>query len=435
MIPRLRPQLGIGEILDALRAGSTVQDFETAFADLAGQKHALAFPYGRTGLMLLLKALGLQDREVICPAYTCVVVAHAIVKAGSIPVFVDSEPNGLNMDLELAERAITRNTGAVVATSIHGYPVDLDRLCDMQKRHPDLIIIQDCAHSFFAEWNDRPVQREGKAAIYGLNISKIMTSIFGGMVTTDDRQLYEDLIRLRNSELVRASPGRNIRQQAYIVAAATALTPPIFSVVKAIQRAGLIDRFTKYYDEYVIDMPEDHLVAMGNAAATLGCSQCEKYADIVARRRVLARTYDARLRGVAGISVPETVPGATYSHYVARVENADHFVAEVAKSGVELGRVIDYCVPDMPAYKPYATSADFPVTRRLNSEVVNLPLGVTDRQAQQVVKAILRALERRKSGTKAQPSPPIRPFKTPGKFSVAARSQSLTARTSLNDKD
>jgi hypothetical protein len=89
----------------------------------------------------------------------------------------------------------------------------------------------------------------------------------------------------------------------------------------------------------------------------------------------------------------------------------------------------------MPAYKPYATSADFPVTRRLNSEVVNLPLGVTDRQAQQVVKAILRALERRKSGTKAQPSPPIRPFKTPGKFSVAARSQSLTARTSLNDKD
>jgi dTDP-4-amino-4,6-dideoxygalactose transaminase len=160
---------------------------------------------------------------------------------------------------------------------------------------------------------------------------------------------------------------------------------------------------------------------MGNAAATLGCSQCEKYADIVARRRVLARTYDARLRGVAGISMPETVPGATYSHYVARVENADHFVAEVAKSGVELGRVIDYCVPDMPAYKPYATSADLPVTRRLNSEVVNLPLGVTDRQAQQVVKAILRALERRKSGTKAQPGPPIRPFKTPGKFSVTAR--------------
>jgi dTDP-4-amino-4,6-dideoxygalactose transaminase len=416
MIPRLRPKLGIGEIVDVLRAGSTVQDFETAFADLAGQKHALAFPFGRTGLLLLLKALGLQGREVICPAYTCVVVAHAIVKSGNIPVFVDSEPNGFNMDLELAEQAITEKTAAVIATSIHGYPIDLDRLLEIQRRHPDLIVIQDCAHSFFAEWNGRPVQREGKAAIYGLNISKIMTSIFGGMVTTDDRRLYEELKSLRDEELVRASPGRNIRQQTYLVAATIALTPPIFTLVKAIQRTGLIDRFTKYYDEEVIDMPEDHLVEMGNAAATLGCSQCKKYSDIVARRRALAQIYDSRLRGAPGITVPETVAGSTYSHYVVRVENADGFVDEVAKSGVELGRVIDYCVPDMPAYKPYAASADFPVTRRLNSEVINLPLGVTDRAARRVIKAVLRGLDGRKTRTKAQPRPPIWPLKAPWKL-------------------
>jgi dTDP-4-amino-4,6-dideoxygalactose transaminase len=199
MIPRFRPELGLAEVLAALRPSSVedVARFETAFATEMGQRHAIAFPYGRTGLMLLLEALGLSGKEIICPAYTCVVVPHAIVKSGNRPLFVDSRESDCNMDLDLAEAAIGPNTGALIATSIFGHPVDLDRLDVITARHPNLVIIQDCAHSYAAEWRGRPVQQAGRASIFGINISKTATSIFGGMVTTDDADLATRLRELR----------------------------------------------------------------------------------------------------------------------------------------------------------------------------------------------------------------------------------------------
>ena len=62
-----------------------------------GKKHAIFFPYGRTGLLFLLEALGISDQEIICPAYTCVVVPHAIVLSRNEPVFVDSNPDTFNL--------------------------------------------------------------------------------------------------------------------------------------------------------------------------------------------------------------------------------------------------------------------------------------------------------------------------------------------------
>ena len=80
MIPRLKPALGLSELFAAFRLPhkDDVEQFEQAFALLMGQRYALAFPYGRTGLMLLLESLGLKDKEIIYSAYTCVVVPNAI---------------------------------------------------------------------------------------------------------------------------------------------------------------------------------------------------------------------------------------------------------------------------------------------------------------------------------------------------------------------
>ena len=181
MIPRFKPSLGWREFLAIAlpTRRDDVQSFEQSFASLMGQKHAIACPYGRTGLWLLLQALGLSGKEIICPAYTCVVVPHAIVHSGNEPVFIDSQEFDFNMNLALVRDAINEKTGAIVATSIFGYPVDLDKLNRLRREFPQVRIIQDCAHSFGAEWNGQPVQRAGDAAIFGLNISKLITSIFG----------------------------------------------------------------------------------------------------------------------------------------------------------------------------------------------------------------------------------------------------------------
>lgn len=397
MIPRLRPNIAGADIAAAFLGRTSVQEFEAAFAGLMGQQHAVAFAYGRSGLMLLLEVLGLKDAEIICPAYTCVVVAHAIVHSGNRPVFVDSRAGDFNMDLELAEAAIGPRPGALIATSIHGYPVDLDRLDGIRARHPGLIIIQDCAHSFAAKWKGRPVQREGQAAIFGLNISKSMTSIFGGMVTTDDADLARRLRSARDQRLQPATWLRSLSRAVYLAAATAALFPPAFTVVDKIRRRGLIDRFTEYYDENVVDMPRDYLMAMSTAEASVGQRQVKKYHALIAHRCRIAAVYDEALAACRNLQRPPLVSGATYSHYVACVDQPEALIADVARQGVELGRLIDYCVPDIPAYRNgIKQRADFPVARALNASVINLPLHVTEQQARGIASLVTSALDARR---------------------------------------
>lgn len=380
MIPRFKPKIGWSEwkVLIGPSRAEAVERFEAAFALLMEQRHAIAFPYGRTGLMLLLEALGIRDREILCPAYTCIVVPHAIVLSGNEPVFIDSRKSDFNMDLDLAEAAITEKTAAIIATSIFGYPVDLDRLDRICRNYPQVTIIQDCAHSFAAEWRGRQVQKEGRAAIFGLNISKLITSIFGGMITTDDNALAG---RLRDLRLRRLKPEtllRSFGQRTYVMASTLAFWGPLYGIVNRLERGGWLDRFSKYYDEHRIDMPEDHLYWMTGVGARVGQAQCKRYTSIVNQHRAAAACYSNCLEGRKGIELPPLVAGATYSHFVIRVRNASArgpLLRRALARGVQLGQLIEYSVPEMPVYlERGGTRFVCPVSARLAQTVVNLPV-------------------------------------------------------------
>lgn len=390
MIPRLKPALGWQEIKAALTwpRNDDVPRFEKAFAEKMGQKHAVAFPYGRTGLVLLLEALDLKGKEIICPAYTCVVVPHAIVTSGNVPVFVDSQEEDFNMNLDLVPEAINENTSAIIATSIFGYPVDLDKLAVISQKYPHVQIIQDCAHSFAAEWKGRPVQREGVAAIFGLNISKLMTSIFGGMVTTDDDVLYERLRQLRNERLQPASVMKSLRRLIYLFAIYPSFWPPIYGLVNRLERSGVLDRFTKYYDEGVIDMPEDYLEQMSKVEARVGVTQLQKYNQIVEKRVSVTQEYFAELKAVDNLMLPPCVNGATYSHFVTQVDDRSICLAKALKAGVQLGQLIEYAIPQLRAYRQDGTNRYFPFARSYAKRTINLPVffHLDKSQQQQVVR-------------------------------------------------
>lgn len=392
MIPRLKPRLGARELLAAVspwRGG--VEEFEAAFAAQMGQRYAVAFPYGRTGLALLLEALGLGGARVLCPAYTCVVVPHAVVQAGAEPVFVDSRDADFNMDLERAARALDQGRGrALVATSIFGYPVDLDQLDEIRARHPGVAVIQDCAHSFAAEWKGRPVQREGEAAIFGLNISKLMTSVFGGMVTTDRPELAERLRALRHERVAPASWTKSLRRLAYLAAVYPAFHPVVYGMVNRLERSGLLDRFVRYYDEGVIAMPADYLDGMSALEGRVGAVQAGRYRALVQHRRRLAALYGRALEGTPGLRLPPRVEGATWSHYVPRVEDRARVLEGARVRGVQLGQLIEYCIPHMPAYRGRegAAAAEFPVAARLSETTINLPLAVSEAQAERTAAVV-----------------------------------------------
>jgi len=121
MIPRLKPYFGIEELRSIFKKEeNAVEKFEQEFARTFNAKYALSFRYGRSGLYALLKSLNIKNKEIIMPAYTCVVVAHAIVLSGNVPRFVDISLKDYNMNLEMIEKSINKNTGAILATHLFG---------------------------------------------------------------------------------------------------------------------------------------------------------------------------------------------------------------------------------------------------------------------------------------------------------------------------
>ena len=102
MIPRLSPNIELSQFSKNFLKSSTVAEFEKAFAELSSSRFAIAFPYGRTAILCLLKALGLHRKKILCPAFTCVVVPHAITFCEIFLIFIDILEVSFFLDFNLA---------------------------------------------------------------------------------------------------------------------------------------------------------------------------------------------------------------------------------------------------------------------------------------------------------------------------------------------
>lgn len=383
MIPRLKPAFDGAELAAAMRSGSAddVPAFERAFAAKFEMADAVAFPYGRTALKALLQALELKDAEVIAPSYTCVVVQHATLLSGNVPVFVDNTMTDYNMDLDQLGAAITPRTGAIVATHLFGFPLDLDRfraiVADAEQRFGRKIwVIQDCAHAFGARWKGRLVCKEGDAALFGLNISKLLSSIFGGMLTFGDPALAGKVRAWRDANLIPGTTAKSAMRLAYLLATYPAFNSAAYGLVHVLQyRTPVLDRLTRaYHLDEEVRFPPDANEQMLPIEARVGQAQLSKHDWIVERRRALAARYGAGLAGVPGWTLPPLVDGATYSHYPVRVPDRQAAVDHFAARGVHLGEVVEYSVAHLRAYAGYAAGRPLPNSLHCSTHMVNLPI-------------------------------------------------------------
>jgi dTDP-4-amino-4,6-dideoxygalactose transaminase len=380
MIPRFKPYLDQAEFGAMFARGGDVRAFEEAFARAFDAPEAVAFSYGRSACWALLKALGINNAEIVLPAYTCVVVAHAIVLSGNTCRFVDATLDDYNMDLDQLEAAISDRTAAIVPTHLFGHPVDLDRFDAIVKNAERkygrrIFVLQDCAHSFGARWRGRLVSGAGDAALFGLGISKLMTSIFGGMITTADRELAGRLRVWRDAHFAPAGVMKALLRRLYLLAVYPAFSEACFGAVRWLQdETPLLDRLAKaYHLDDQIRFPPDAYDAMLDVEARVGLVQLAKYPEIVRRRVACAQYYDHALRGIPGWTLPPIVEGATYSHYVVRVPDRGAAIAAFRRQGIQLGEIIEYSVPHMSAYGP-ADPAEFPNSWLASRHLINLPI-------------------------------------------------------------
>ncbi len=336
--------------------------------------HALAFAYGRSALYSFFKAMEIENAEVIIPAYTCVVVPHAIVMSGNIPVFVDINLSDYNMNLEQLEKAISPRTRAIIPTHLFGYPMDTERVNEIvAKTGRNIFIIQDCAHSFDAEYKGKNVANQGDAAIFGVEIGKFMSAVYGGMMTTNDDSIYEKLKQYRDKHFSHPRLLKQARKLAFMTTVYIGFENSMYEFVNFIERnSSFLDKFTKYYRENKIDFPKDFNLLMGDLEARVGQVQLDKYEWIKQKRRTIAEFYNTQLQEIEGLELPPIVEGATYSHYALRVKNRNQIIHEMRKKGVQLGQLIEYSVPHMAAYRNYANK-DYPNSLLCSKTTINLP--------------------------------------------------------------
>jgi perosamine synthetase len=177
--------------------GRFINEFQNKFADFCGSRYALACCNGTVTLHLILKALGIQEGdEVIMPTLTYVATANAAVECGAIPVFVDSDPLTWNVDPNAIEAAITPKTKAIIPVHLYGLSCDMTAIMNISERF-GIPVVEDAAEAHGAAWNGKRVGSFGKAGSFSFFGNKIITSGEGGMIVTDDKDLYNRMKLLR----------------------------------------------------------------------------------------------------------------------------------------------------------------------------------------------------------------------------------------------
>jgi perosamine synthetase len=299
--------------------------------------------------------------------------------SGNTPKFIDIKLDDYNMDLDAAEAAINEKTRAIIATHTFGYPQDLDRLENMVQRAEarfghKVWLVQDCCHAFGAEWNGRMIGTSGDVAVYAFNISKIITSIFGGMLTFQDRKLATKVRNWRDAHFKTAGWVKRLSRRLYLLAAGLAFQTKIYGLTHWLHsKTPLLNRLTKaYHLDEKINFPPDYTDKMLDVEAAVGLQQLKKYPRIVARRREKALQYATTLSRAEGWIFPPLIAGATYSHYTIRVPERKYAQALFARDKIEVGNLIQYSIPELSCYRDVAALC--PNASLASTKTINIPL-------------------------------------------------------------
>jgi dTDP-4-amino-4,6-dideoxygalactose transaminase len=169
----------------------SVGELERHFAAYHGAAHGIAVSNGTVSLEIALSAAGIKPGdEVIVPPITFVASATAVSRIGAVPVFVDIDPETINLNPQKIADHINDRTRAIVIVHFAGHPADLDRLTEISDQH-GLVMIEDCAHAHGAEWHGRRVGSFGSFGSFSFQASKNMTAGEGGILVTNDAELAE----------------------------------------------------------------------------------------------------------------------------------------------------------------------------------------------------------------------------------------------------
>jgi dTDP-4-amino-4,6-dideoxygalactose transaminase len=371
-IPITRPFVGEDEAVAAadvirsgwLSQGPKVQQFERAVADYLGVQQAIATSNCTTALHLSLIAAGVgPGDEVICPSFSFIATANAIVHAGATPVFVDIDRQTYNIDPELIEAAITSRTRAVMPVDQIGLAADLPFVHAIARRH-HLVVVEDAAPSLGATAGEARVGASSDFTCFSFHPRKSITTGEGGLITTNDGTAADLLRRIRSHA---ASTSDLARHQS-----------------------GTTD--LEEYRELGFNY------RMTDIQASVGLVQLGKLEFILGERRRLAQRYNTLLANEECIETPFEPAGYrhTYQSYCVRLRGSkarSAIMDDLAGEGIATRRGV-MAIHLEPFYRRQLPTLSLPVTEHAAAETLLLPLyvGMTDAEQDTVVDSLRRSL-------------------------------------------
>jgi len=277
------------ESQDAWRWGRSnfVPRFEQAFGEHLGRKYVHAVNSGTSANMTAYASLGLHPGdEVICPAVAPIFVSFPVVGLGCIPVFADVDPRTQIISPEGIEERITLRTRAVVVVHLNGQPAMMDEIMAVVKKH-GLKVVEDCAQAYDAYYKGRKVGTFGDIACFSMQQSKHITSGEGGMVATDDPELYKRATEFANSGM-----------------------PWYMYDLKRPQAEPVNSLPTRGHFSFGLDFRFSEL------QGAVALAQLEKIERFNARRRELVAKIEKELRDVPGVRLAHVYPDTEPNYWM-----------------------------------------------------------------------------------------------------------------------
>jgi len=240
--------------------GKLTKEFEDKVKDLLGVKHAVAATSGTVALFLGLASLGIgPGDEVIVPDITFIASANAVKLAGAKPVLADIKKEDLTIDPEDVKKKITKKTKAIIPVHIVGRCCDMKKLSEIAKKH-NLEIIEDACESFGSKYGDKYTGTISKIGCTSFAPNKIITTGQGGMVLTNDDEIYEKLIRLKDhgrlkrSDEVHETFGYNFKFSDILAAVG------LGQLEKLSDRIKMFKKQYKLYEDYLKDVKQVKII-------------------------------------------------------------------------------------------------------------------------------------------------------------------------------
>lgn len=311
--------------------GDNVTNFEEAFARYCGVNFGVGVNSGTDALFLGLKALGIgQGDEVITVANTAVPTVSAIASTGATPRFVDIDPETYLMNTDLLENIISKKTKCILPVHLYGQCVNMDKVQGIAKTY-GLKVIEDCAQSHGATFNGKKAGSISDIAAFSFYPTKILGGYGdGGMVITNDENIYKKLLRLRfygmEKQYYAIEHGYNSRLDEL--------------------HAAILLRKLAHLDEYI------------------------------SRRRLIANQYDSSLSRTS-LSLPKTMQGNLHAYYlyVCRHPKRDIIISRLREKNIHVNISYPWPIHTMAGYQHLGyKEGNLPHTEKAATEIFSLPM-------------------------------------------------------------